>query len=131
MHIQKGSTLGRLALTFAMIAFLVGLAAMDANAEQQRLVIINGQALTAKQLTMLDSLAGGPVPNGSYWIDPYTATWGFAGDPTPQGHIGKGATDDGRDVSDQGGGDIYIGTFSPYRSDMNCILIGSAAKGGC
>ena len=130
MHIQNRSTLGRLALTFAMIAFLVGLAAMDAGAEQRH-VIVNGQALTAKQLVMLDSLAGGPVPNGSYWIDPYTATWGFAGDPTPQGHIGKGRSDEGQDVSDQGGSDLYIGTFTPYRRDTHCILISSTAGESC
>ena len=60
MRTEKRPTLGRLALTLAMIAFLVGLAAMDAGAEQ-RLVIVNGQALTAKQLSMLDNLAGGDL----------------------------------------------------------------------
>ena len=130
MQIEKRPPLGRLALTFAMIAFMVGLAAMDADAEQ-RLVIVNGQALTAKQLVMLDNLAGGPVPDGNYWIDPYTATWGFAGDPTPQGHIGKGRADEGQSVSKPGSGDLYIGTFTPYRRDTHCILISSTGDEPC
>ena len=130
MHTKKRSTLGRLALTLAMIAFLVGLATMDAGAEQ-RLVIVNGQALTAKQLVMLDNLAGGPVPNGSYWIDPYTATWGFAGDPTPQGHIGNAQPDRGQEVSNHGRNDIYVGTFTPYRRDTHCILISATGDEPC
>ena len=89
MHIQNRSAWGRLALTLAMIVFLVGLATLDANAEQRR-VIVNGQILSAEQLAMLDSLAGGAVPSGSYWIDPDTATWGFAGDPIPRGNLGIG-----------------------------------------
>lgn len=130
MRTEKRPTLGRLALTLAMIAFLVGLAAMDAGAEQ-RLVIVNGQALTAKQLSMLDNLAGGPVPNGNYWIDPYTATWGFAGDPTPQGHVGRGPDDGGQSVSKPRSGDLYIGTFTPYRRDSHCILISSTGDETC
>lgn len=130
MHIQNRPAWGRLALTLVMIVFLVGLATLDANAEQRQ-VIVNGQVLSAKQLAMLDSLAGGPVPSGSYWIDPDTATWGFAGDPTPRGNIGKDQADRGQEVSDEASKDVYIGTFSPYRRDSDCILIGSTAANAC
>ncbi len=130
MHIQNRSAWGRLALTLAMIVFLVGLATLDANAEQRR-VIVNGQVLSAEQLAMLDSLAGGAVPSGSYWIDPDTATWGFAGDPTPRGNLGKDQGEPGQKVSDGASKQIYIGTFSPYRRDSDCILIGSTTANTC
>ncbi len=130
MHIENRSAWGRFALTLAMIVFLVGLATLDANAEQRR-VIVNGQVLSAEQLAMLDSLAGGTVPSGSYWIDPDTATWGFAGDPTPRGNIGKDQADPGQKVSDGARKGIYIGTFSPYRRTSDCILIGSMTANAC
>ncbi len=130
MHIRYRPALARLALTLVMIVFLVGLATLDANAEQRR-VIVNGQVLSAKQLTLLDRLAGRPVPNGNYWIDPDTATWGAAGDPTPRGQIGKDHADPGQKVSDETSKGIYIGAFSPYRRDSDCILICSTAANSC
>ncbi len=130
MHMVNRPTLGRLALTLAIIAFLVGLAALDGNA-QERLVIVNGQALSEKQLALLDELAGGPVPSGRYWIDPDTATWGFAGDPTPRGHIGKDQADHTRAGTGPAQDEVYIGTFSPYRRDTGCILISSKAADAC
>ncbi len=130
MHIPYRPALGRIALTVVMIVFLVGLATLDGNAEERR-VIVNGQILSAKQLALLDRLAGGPVPNGSYWIDPDTATWGIAGDPTPRGHFGRDQTDQGQEVSAGASGDLYIGTFSPYRRDTGCVLIASNTINAC
>ncbi len=130
MQILNRAALGRLALTLAMIVFLVSLAALDGNAGE-RLVTVNGQVLSAKQLAMLDRLAGSPVPDGSYWIDPDSATWGFAGDPTPRGNIGRDQADQGQGDRDGAGMDVYIGTFSPYRRDSGCILIGSTTTIPC
>ena len=39
MHIRYRPALARLALTLVMIVFLVGLATLDANAEQRRVIV--------------------------------------------------------------------------------------------
>ena len=120
---------GRILATLLMIVFLVGLAAMDAGA-QQRLVIVNGEIMTPEQLAVLDQLSGGYVPNGSYWLNPYNGVWGYAGDPRPRGQIGGGG------ASGNGAGSTYSGTldrgpFGTYMSDGNCGFVNGVPVGNC
>jgi hypothetical protein len=56
----------------------------------QRLVVVNGRVMNQQTLASLDRAACQQVPNGYYWLDLSTGIWGYAGDPTPQGHIADG-----------------------------------------
>ena len=128
MYHQVKSTYGRIFAALAMIAFLVGLAASDAGAQQKRIVIVNGQLLTQLQLAMLDRLAGGKVSNGSYWIDPKKGTWGYSGNPRPRGRFVSASAK--TKVPDQTV-DLYIGPFGTYKRDGHCFLISGSTTGDC
>jgi hypothetical protein len=49
--------------------------------------VINGQALTAERIAWLQQF--GPVRSGSYWYDPRSGLWGFAGHE-PAGYVRPG-----------------------------------------
>lgn len=52
-------------------------------AAQQRMVVVNGELLDAEGLAVLDALnCGHTVPDGVYWIDVESRTWGAVGDGT-------------------------------------------------
>jgi hypothetical protein len=59
-------------------------------AHAQRLVVVNGRVMNQQALDSLDRAACQLVPNGHYWLDLGTGIWGYAGDPTPRGHISDG-----------------------------------------
>ena len=40
-----------------------------------------------RRSALLEAVSCGPIPDGAYWLDTGTGVWGFADDPTPQGHI--------------------------------------------
>ena len=50
-------------------------------------VVVNGQALTAERITWLQQF--GAVRSGSYWYDPRSGLWGFAGHE-PAGYVRPG-----------------------------------------
>lgn len=52
-----------------------------ATAQQQRIVIVNGQVLNRADLAEVDALnCGDRVPNGRYWLDLQRGEWGYVGD---------------------------------------------------
>jgi len=59
-------------------------------AHAQRHVVVNGRVMNQQALDSLDRAACQQVPNGYYWLDLSTGIWGYAGNPTPQGHISDG-----------------------------------------
>jgi hypothetical protein len=47
-----------------------------------RNVVVNGKRLDAQELAYVDMLdCGVPVPDGNYWLNSNTRTWGYAGRP--------------------------------------------------
>lgn len=54
-------------------------------------VYVNGEYIQGEDLMILEYLAGGSIPAGSYWLDYYTGAWGYAGDYTVQGYLGAGS----------------------------------------
>ncbi len=63
------------------------LLAMAGAAHAERWVVVNGALLSDSQIALLEAVSCGPIPDGAYWLDTGTGVWGFADDPTPQGHI--------------------------------------------
>jgi hypothetical protein len=63
---------------------------MPTTAHAQRHVVVNGRVMNQQALDSLDRAACQQVPNGYYWLDLGTGIWGYAGDPTPRGHISDG-----------------------------------------
>lgn len=82
------------------------IAAAGAVLAQQRSVVVNGAAMSPQQLLVLDALAGAPVPDGRYWLDPASGAWGYEGGPVegvlgaPEGHGGGGKRYFEDDVAD-------------------------------
>lgn len=77
------------ALVSVLTTFLFTLG-VSGVAHAQRFVVINGNLMSPAALAALDRTACQPIPNGYYWMDAGTGIWGFAGNPTPQGHISGG-----------------------------------------
>lgn len=78
-------TMGKTTLLLATsLALLLGATGM---AIAERFVIVNGQRLNQTQISYLEQLHCGPIPNGRFWLDWNTGIWGYSGDPTPQGRI--------------------------------------------
>jgi hypothetical protein len=75
-----------LLLKALLVFFVVGLLSHSAMAFQ-RYVIVNGEQMTASQLTLLDQLHGEYIPNGRYWLNYNTGEWGYEGGPA-QGVLG-------------------------------------------
>lgn len=49
-------------------------------------VVLNGRRLSPAEVAELGRMACAPIPAGAYWLRA-DGVWGFAGNPTPQGHI--------------------------------------------
>lgn len=126
---KAGRTLAKvLAAALVMAAVSLTNVAVDA---QQRAVMVNGQMMTPEELYILDRLSGGYVPNGSYWLDPYTGIWGYAGDPTPRGRLGAGSGSNGGGAAANYSGDLDRGPFGTYMSDGNCSFVNGVPVGNC
>jgi hypothetical protein len=69
---------------------------------EERHIHVNGQCLEAADMVQLDQLIGGVTPNGKYWIDFNTGTWGYEGDQETQGYLSAiaGNQTEYRDTSD-------------------------------
>jgi hypothetical protein len=60
---------------------------MPLSAFAGRYVIVNGLRLNEAQVEYLERIHCGPIPNGRYWLNPYTGLFGYAGDPRPVGYF--------------------------------------------
>ncbi len=65
-------------------------------AHAERSVMVNGMRLNEPQISQLEQIHCGPIPNGNYWLDTRTGIWGYAGDPHPQGHVMDNCYNPGR-----------------------------------
>jgi hypothetical protein len=54
---------------------------------QWRDVYVNGQKLGPAELAEADRAAGLVLPDGDYWYNAGTCTWGVEGDPRPVGQV--------------------------------------------
>lgn len=72
-------------MIFALV--LAMLVATAGAAHAGRWVVVNGLPLNLAQIQVLEAISCGPIPNGDYWLDTNSGIWGYAGDPTPMGHI--------------------------------------------
>ena len=128
MFERIGKTLARI-LVAASFVMVLGAASVTVEA-QYRIVIVNGQLLSPQDLYVLDQMNSGYVPNGSYWLDPQSGVWGYAGDPTPRGRLGGGAAGGG------GGAPNYYGALDRCpignnKSDGNCSFVNGVPVGNC
>lgn len=65
------------------------LAAAPAQAQAQtRWVFVNGVRMSDVQVLQMSRAHCRPIPDGSYWWNPNTGAWGYAGDPVVQGFVG-------------------------------------------
>lgn len=73
------------------IGFLLSLgAAAPAEAADERRVVVNGKTLAGEQLDRLDRADCREIPDGDYWLNRRSGTWGYAGERMAQGRIGDG-----------------------------------------
>lgn len=61
-----------------------------AQAGTERNVVINGEQITGAELEKLDRADCRQIPDGDYWLNRRSGTWGYAGDRMAQGRIGDG-----------------------------------------
>jgi hypothetical protein len=113
----------------ALVAAVVLLFVLSLGSAE-RVITINGYRLGEREIAQLDALAGGPVPDGHYWLDPRTMAWGVVGNPQPMGVVGMGGQGGG---APQWGevGQNYRGPFGDYMSDGNCSFVNGVAVGNC
>jgi len=74
----------KLMITCAIsISSLFSLFMLSASAQ----VVINGNLVQGGELAELEYLLGAPVPDGSYWVNTNTGSWGYEGNSTVQGNL--------------------------------------------
>jgi hypothetical protein len=71
----------------AALALAAALASTAAFA-QVRLVFVNGQRMTHKQIHLLEQFHCAQIPNGAYWLNLSTGAWGYVGNWNVQGYFG-------------------------------------------
>ena len=95
-------------------------------------ITINGYRLNEQELAYLDGVAGSPVPNGNYWLDPQSMAWGVVGNPQPMGIVGGGGqTSQGQSPLWADVGQNYRGPFGDYMSDGKCSAVNGIMVGDC
>ena len=77
-----------------VVAAAVVLIPLSAFAD--RYVVVNGLRLSETQIEFLERIHCGPIPNGRYWLNPYTGIWGYDGNPRPMGYISDNCGNPGR-----------------------------------
>lgn len=80
----------RLRAACALCLVLSAAAAAAAAASEERHVVVNGKRLAGTQLEKLDRADCRPIPDGDYWLNRRSGTWGYTGERTVQGRIGDG-----------------------------------------
>jgi hypothetical protein len=83
----------------------VSVAALPASAQWGRAINVDGQWLSQQQIAQADQIAGFVLPNGYYWTNPQTCTWGVVGNPAPVGRIPCGGNAGGGGNGGGGGRD--------------------------
>jgi len=78
--------------TIGATAFALALLASAAAQAQSRWIFVNGQRLSDAQVFALARMNCSDIPNGSYWLEPRSGAWGYAGNPVTQGVIGQGCS---------------------------------------
>jgi hypothetical protein len=75
---------------FRRVATLTLAAALASTAAfaQARLVFVNGQRMTDKQIHLLEQFHCAQIPNGAYWLNLSTGAWGSVGSGNVQGYFG-------------------------------------------
>jgi hypothetical protein len=95
-------------------------------------ITINGYRLNEQELAYLDAVAGGQVPDGSYWLDPQSMAWGVVGNPQPMGIVGGGGQpSQGQAPHWADVGQNYRGPFGDYMSDGKCSAVNGIMVGDC
>lgn len=59
-------------------------------ASAERRVVVNGRPIAGAELEKLDRADCRSIPDGSYWLNRRSGTWGYAGERMVQGRIGDG-----------------------------------------
>jgi len=114
----------RLPAPRALAAGLALLALLSAAHAQSRWVFVNGMRLTDAQVVQLSRANCGPVPDGSYWLNPQNGAWGYAGNPTVQGMLGDGCRGGG-----PGGGVNQDGTRGPFATMRRAEEVANQYRG--
>jgi hypothetical protein len=83
----------------------------------QREVNVNGRWLGPADLAVADQAVGFELPNGFYWYDPRTCTWGLIGEQQPRGQVPCRS-------NPGGGGGPRISPFTPPTCDEQGCFIG-------
>ena len=74
-----------------IIACAIGLVmSVGEVASAERHVVVNGKEIAGVELEKLDRADCRPIPNGIYWLNRRSGTWGYAGERMVQGRIGDG-----------------------------------------
>lgn len=115
------SELGRkagLIVAFLSVFFLTSCAALETH----RNVFVNGQKQNAFGAAVFDSQTGLYMPDGNYWMDPWTSTWGVEGNRRPMGILNTNRTstressdnqqDEGTYINSTGNGSVVSGRDS-------------------
>lgn len=96
----------RAASIASLVATVLAGGSLDAFA-QTRFVFVNGVRLSDGEIAAFDRRQCTTIPNGSYWLNPQTGAWGYAGNPQTQGVVGDGCRQ-------QAGGSGALGRHGPY-----------------
>jgi hypothetical protein len=83
----------------------------------QREVNVNGRWLGPGDLAIADQAVGFELPDGFYWYNPRTCTWGLVGEQQPRGQVPCRSNQAG-----VGGG--HIPPFTPPTCDEQGCFIG-------
>jgi hypothetical protein len=70
------------------LALLIQAGIAGTAAAQTRWVFVNGVRMSDVQVMEMARAHCRPIPNGSYWWNPDTGAWGFAGNPAVKGFVG-------------------------------------------
>lgn len=111
--ISKLSPRGKFSRRVAIESIALGL--FGPISDDDRAVTVNGKLFSDEELVHLDTMFGGEVPNGQYWLDPHTITWRTNGtnaslDPSNANHGELHWADAGQNRR---------GVFGDYISDGN------------
>lgn len=74
-------------LPFVVVAVIVLVSCLAGAATAERFIVVNGQRLSPAEIRSLERWTCTPVPSGAYWLNRQSGIWGYAGNPSPQGHI--------------------------------------------
>jgi hypothetical protein len=120
---------GVIVLVFVLLLIVTG------NREPERYIYINGYLLSQQEAAYLDASMGARVPNGHYWLDPQSMSWGAVGNAQSMGAMGY--YDPGQMQMQApaqqwyDAGQNYRGPFGDYMSDGQCSFVNEVPVGNC